>query len=497
MSCLGVLLSSALILISARAESTALQFHCAGIAQLAAGTDLVTLRQVFASSPAIAFRKLAVSRMSSLLAQSWHLSSNSAPLIEPLLADVVENESLGVLGPANSNGAGFVLAVRAGSQRARAWPASLGKVLGEPGEEFMCENVTGRRWSKSPLASFWIVPAGDWVLFGRGNDFGPLRSQYLLGIARNNRASTSLGTNWLESDLDLNLLADLLPDWAKLLKPAQLHISVAPSADNLDINGRVTYSAAPMWEPVPWREPRETVRSPLISFTVGRDVSAFLRFSPRFSNFDNSPLTNQFYAWAIGLMPLQSYMAWPVPDATNDLKRLSPEMQSAFNPILKKFNGTQLQWLSEQKKLVWSKLQVVAPTIEPARDDGRDFLLLSLFPLGPPMPQAPAKLWDQLDSRANLVYYDWELTGRRLQQMRMLPGLLWFRPETGAGDEPIDGLLVKDTLLGSLGNDIGATVTVVTHSGPDELSITRKGPLGFTGMELVLLSDWLANAGSR
>jgi hypothetical protein len=295
----------------------------------------------------------------------------------------------------------------------------------------------------------------------------------------------------------LNLLADSLPEWAKHLKPAQLRIAVAPNGDNLEINGRAVYPAALPWKPEPWQEPRELVRSPLISFAAGQDVAAFLRFSPRFSSFDDNPLTNQFYAWAIGMMPLQSYMTWPVPDATNELKKLSTEMQSAFNPILKKVNGTEILWQPDHAKLVWSDLRVVAPSIEPARDDGRDFLLLSLFPLGPPMPPAPAKLWDQLDSRANLVYYDWELTGRRLQQMRMLPGLLWFHPATGAGDEPYDGLLIKDTLLGDLGNEIGATVTVVTHSAPNELSITRKGPLGFTGMEVVLLSDWLANAGSR
>jgi hypothetical protein len=184
-------------------------------------------------------------------------------------------------------------------------------------------------------------------------------------------------------------------------------------------------------------------------------------------------------------------MAWPVPHATNAITNLSFEMQSVFNPILQKFNRTQLLWQPAGARLKWSGFRVVSPAIEPARDDHRDFLLLSLFPLVPAGKPAPDQLWSQLAGRANLVYYDWEMTGPRLQQWRLLSGMLWYRPPAQA-DEMLNGVLAKDNLLGSLGNGIGKTVTEITRAGPNELSIVRTGPLGFSGLEIVLLTDWLS-----
>ena len=42
----------------------------------------------------------------------------------------------------------------------------------------------------------------------------------------------------------------------------------------------------------------------------------------------------------------------------------------------------------------------------------------------------------------------------------------------------------------------GETVTEITRSAPNELSLVRHGPMGFTGIELFLLSDWLSTLGS-
>jgi hypothetical protein len=39
-------------------------------------------------------------------------------------------------------------------------------------------------------------------------------------------------------------------------------------------------------------------------------------------------------------------------------------------------------------------------------------------------------------------------------------------------------------------------VTEITHSAPNELSVERKAPMGFTAVELLLLADWLCDANS-
>ena len=249
---LGVLLSTAFAPAAARADSVALRYHCAGAAQLTANANLTTLNQVLAAPPTIAFRRLALERMSLLLSQSWQLGSNSAPLIEPLMAAFLQNESLGALG---SNGVDFVLAARLDAQRLQLCQDNLGKVFGERGEEFTSEQFAGRRWNKGPSGTFWILPAREWLLFGRGNGLGSVQSEYLQEIARHGRPAASLTSNWLEGDLDLTLLADSAPEWARLLKPAQIHVSVSTNADNLDIRGRVIFPAS-----IPWKSTRAARR---------------------------------------------------------------------------------------------------------------------------------------------------------------------------------------------------------------------------------------------
>ncbi len=199
------------------------------------------------------------------------------------------------------------------------------------------------------------------------------------------------------------------------------------------------------------------MQSPLISFTAGWDVAAFLQISPQIVNLADNFLTNQFYGWALGMMPLESYLAWPVPDATKALKKLTADLPPLFNPILKKVNSSQLSWQPRTDTLVLTGLNVVAPALAATRVNQTDYMLLSLLPNIPPSKPAPAALWKELETRENLVYYDWELTGQRLQQMRMLPQMLWFHPGAAASEVSMDGLVAKDEMLGGLSPQIGIT----------------------------------------
>ena len=239
------------------------------------------------------------------------------------------------------------------------------------------------------------------------------------------------------------------------------------------------------------------MQSPLISFTAGKDVAAYLQGVPQILSLADNVLTNQFYAWALGRMPMESYLAWPVPDGTNAMKKLSAELPPLLNPILKKVNRSEISWEPKKASLVWSGLNVVAPVLAPTSESKQDYLMLSILPNPPPSGPGPPALWNELETRQNLVYYDWELTGQRLQQMRMLPQMLWYHPDTAASDESWEGLLVKDKMLGEMSPAIGATVTEVIRTAPNELFLIRKGPIGLTGFEMVELFDWLSKAGSQ
>jgi hypothetical protein len=151
--------------------------------------------------------------------------------------------------------------------------------------------------------------------------------------------------------------------------------------------------------------------------------------------------------------------------------------------------------------------------LEPAHDASGEFLLAKLFPMETKHAVASDQLWSQFEQRDDVVYYDWELTGLRLLQWRLLTELLPVvpapSPEAAArqqraaqtakpsalSNQPLTPLAVTEGWLSELGTPVlGNTVTEVTRTSPTELIVERNSQFLFTGMELVLLSHWLADA---
>jgi hypothetical protein len=209
-----------------------------------------------------------------------------------------------------------------------------------------------------------------------------------------------------------------------------------------------------------------------------------------FAHLAGGILTNQFYEWAGGQMPLQTYMAWPVEDSVNLLAELKTQCPPAFNLALSRFNGAQLAAHPQPSSLALGGLQMIAPEITAAMDEGRSFLLLSCFPALGHNPPPPAALWEQLNAHTNLIYYDWDLSGPRLQQLHMLGAMLLEKP--GSRSPALkDALETTDRWRHDFRAVGSPTVTQALLTGPAEVSIERVSPLGFTGLELYYLSDWL------
>ena len=477
--------------------NVATQCHCAGIPQLKGNTNLVALNKILALPTTVAFRKLFLQRVCRMLAEGLNLGTNAsaASLVEPLLSDVLETESLGSFGGSAASPLSFVLALRLDAKEAQLWQDNLAKALSGAGEKFAVEEFNGWRWNKGASNSLWIVPARGWLLAGRGDEFLPLQVEYLQQVKRQGRPAPPLQDNWLEAEMDWARLAAWLPDWSRLLKPARIKISVTAETNHLRTTARVIYPEAIPWKSDSWQIPTELVRSPLISFTAGQNIAAFLNLNPLFSRIGGSLLTNQFYAWALGEMPLQSYMAWPVADADKALEEWSTEAPPAFNADLEQFNGSELVWQADLRRLYLSKLGMISPDLTAALDHGGKFLLSTLFPLLPNNPPAPDELLKQINGRTNLVYYDWEITGPRLQEWRLLGRILLTRRGVKTHDMAV-ARGIEDKWMGGLRPLVGNTVTEITRVAPNELSVVRNSPVGFTGIEIFLLSDWLSTAGS-
>jgi hypothetical protein len=99
----------------------------------------------------------------------------------------------------------------------------------------------------------------------------------------------------------------------------------------------------------------------------------------------------------------------------------------------------------------------------------------------------PTELLQQISAHTNLVAYDWELTGPRIEQWLYFSQFLRFALHRAQLPPRSAGFVWLVALSSHLGN----SGTVVTRTGPAQLSFVRRSSLGVTSDELDWLADWL------
>jgi hypothetical protein len=357
-----------------------------------------------------------------------------------------------------------------------------------------------------------MVRAKDWLLAGSGNDLRATQTQYLQQVSQKGRPGPALNQSWLEADLDWPRLIHWLPNFPHILQPARIKATFTSDDQSLYMHAKVTYPKPMPWKSQPWRIPTRLVRDPLISFSAGQDIAAYMDPAEPLSQLTDNPLAGQFYVWALGEMVFQSYAAWPVADATNSIERIGAQATAAFNPGLERTGGGELGWFPEDKTLRWTKLNpLMVPILQVAPETNGQYLMASFFPLNLRNKPAPNELFQHVLGYTNLVYYDWELTGQRLAHWRLLSGMLPVLPKkillppssnstNNAPPRPRtkSPLIIVENWLSGVTPMLmaGNTATEITRTGPAELTIVRQAPFAVNSLELVLLSHWFTGTGS-
>ncbi len=485
-------------------------YHFAGCRQLAGNPDFANLKKVFAAPSSKAFVDLALDQLSASIGESLGFRNylEADPLTRPLLDDLVACESVADFGGRASAPPGFLFAIHLDDARAALWQANIGKEFGTPGAKFQAEGAEGLRWSRGTNA-FWLLRAHGWTLAGNSGNLDRPRNQYLQRLNQNGRPDSELKESWLEAEIDWPGLSHWLPDFSQPFKPARTKITLAMRRDNVRMKAQVTYPEEIAWHGQPWRIPTNLVYDPLISFTAGNDIAAFLKPIPQIERLTGNPLTNQFVLWALGEMPFQTYMAWPVENASNTLKTLSTEAPATLNPELQSLNASHIIWNAREQQLVWTGMPMIGPHLRTAPNAKDRYLLAGLFPLTNEKDPAPQALYQQFHGRADLVYYDWELSGARLKQWELLSQLLPLLPP----GKPLNPTFVKSISTGRTRQlpttieenwlrdlapmlGVAETVTEISRTAPNQLTLLRRSPIGLTSLEVVLLSHRLVGTGS-
>jgi hypothetical protein len=398
--------------------------------------------------------------------------------LRPLLDDFLKSEWVFEMRDAPGSPE-YALAIRPGANRAQIWQTHLRSLL-ESWTKISAQNIPGGWELKKDLAPnlFRVVHVGNWVVIGCGQNELPLSE----GWARNGTIPKNDG-NWLSANVDWPRLAQYFPAFARFDFPA-IKMQVTGKDGNMQLNG--TFS---LWQPLPalekWQMPVKLIHHPLTSFTAARGFGPWLRSQSWARILDLSPEPNQLFIWSLGLAPLQTFVAVPVPNSTNALAQLGKNL-NADPRWQSHLLSSSFQLDNTAYRLALQGTPFAAPEVYALREPEGDFLFADVFP-NLPRGKEPHPELAQTLNQSGLVYYHWEVTPDRLKALPQITQLgLMLTKHRQLADFSAAG-----QWLDLIGPMLGSSVTQVTETGPQQLSFTRSAPAGLTAFELITLANWL------
>ena len=467
------------------------QVHFVGGEQISADTNSLAFTNLWRSPEAQVLRgqtlnKLAHAPFKLLPGKMSPQATDKAEQLRPLLDDLQQSEWFLDVRDATNGSPEFALVIHLNSGRARLWQTNLANVL-ESWTGLSTEKIRDGWELKKHLPPDLIrfVHAGDWVVFGWGQDELPLNDGLVRRVLAEKRPAPIAKDYWLSADVD----------WARLARGFSLSVAtnlpetqfeVVGRSNNLRFEGKLVFSQPPALSLKPWRLPTNTIHGPFVSFTAVRGLAPWLEKQGCAPPFEIQPLPDQAFIWALAQIPFQTFVAVPVENATNAIQQIGTRLTvgphtNLQNSFLPSFTVT-----TNDNEIAWRGIPFIAPVLQSVREPAGDFLLAGLFPNSPNSSPIPPELLAQLD-HTNLIFYHWEITAERLPEVRSLSQLALLM----AGHPQLRERSAAAKWLDRIGPALGNTVTEMTQTAPDEWTFKRKAPGGLTAFELVALANWI------
>ncbi len=439
-----------------------------------------------------------------------------------------ENGSTALARRSEAKMAQVFLAIHLPADRARLWQANLATAL---------TGLTGAR--PVPAGDGWVLRqsrapgqiefsrAGEWTFVGWGPDTADSLSPFAARIARDNMPPAATGV-WLETDLDLaGLLGNLAgvgtsrrdvlaremagetempPDTARtaqravpansdfstfnfqLLTLNHLHLTATGEGGNVVTRGTIDFSRPLDLSLPPWEIPTKLIHGPLTSFTAARGLAPWLAVMPAWQKLGLAPPPDQAYLWSQSGGPFQTYFAAPLPSASNQLWQLTSRLVRNANPWLAANAQGNFSWVTNPGRLVWNDAFLISPWLAPISANQRDYVIGGLYAIMPGDLDPPSvAVQHVILNTTNLVYYQTELTGTRVEDslfMTQLFRVVFHKAQLPPAAAATVWLKHTEPLL-------DASTTAMTQTGPAQLDFTRQSTIGLNALELHLLADWL------
>ena len=481
---------------SASPADAAIRIHWLGKKRIAADQDAARLTRLWDLPESVELEAQALDKLSDA---PWRLllgetNPPAAALLRPLLDDLVEEEScLEVRKSTNSPGGNdeIVLAVRLNDERAGLWRTNLAAALQSLTHIAPEASSTAERWAlKKHHAPNLIefVRQGEWVVIGAAQDRNTLLDGMLTRIERDRAPFHGMPTNfWLQADIDLlqtSAFAGRLPATFP-----RISLAMTEDRENVLTRAGIHFSAAVPFVSKTWNIPTNFIYGSLSSFTAMRGGTPEI-VSRIWNEFETNPPPNQFYVWANEGIPMESYFAAPYADSSNAVSELTDFVITKAGVWFATNEMVRFAKAKSFHGLEWKGMPFISPVIESANTSGRSYILGGLFPLVGSNQPLSQQFFGRLGEQTNLIYYDWELSGSRLEQLTYITQLLHLL--LGKSELAPDAASIK--WLQAMSKKLGPCRTEIVRNSDREFSFARSASVPFTAIELHLLLEWLESS---
>jgi hypothetical protein len=440
-----------------------------------------------------------------------NLTDDAVERLWLLLDDVLQEESYVEIRQPAGETAETVFAIRLNEAQTDQWLTNLPAVLEPLTGARAVATQDGHGWSltKSNVPNLiQLTRVGEWTVIGMAQDKNPLLDEITARIRRDGVPFVSSGTNlWLEAGLDFQQVANYFSlsasptggegrdevENSPTLNPQfssinRLNLTVSGDGGNVIMRGWLTFSKPLPAQLEPWQIPINLMHEPLTGFTAIRGIQPLLSDWNAWRDLQIGTPPDQLFFWSLAGSPYQMYFAAPFPDAGQQVSALTDRLLQKANPWLAANGYISFDRASDSNGVTWGDLPDIKPFIKSAGDGSESWLYAGLLPdtntdAAPP----PAGMIQDILRRTNLVYYDWEVTGPRLQpdlQLGQTARQIARRPQMPLDSAGLDWLAMLIPRLGT-------SATIITRTAPDQLTFVRRSTIGLTAPELHLFADWL------
>jgi hypothetical protein len=426
------------------------------------------------------------------------LPKSPVPLLRPLLDDAIQQELYFQSRIVTNGITETVLAVRLEESKAGLWRTNLVAVIASlTGIQKMDILDSGRGWAlKQPdfPNHFELARVGEWTVLGIGLDHNDLLKEVMASINSPAVSAVTNADNWFEAELDLarlntTALSALPVPNAEL---PRLSFGITGDGGNLVTRGKLVFPKPHGIELKLWNIPTNLVQEPLTSFVAIRGIDSLSAVFGSQTNALIGLLGDEVFAWSTEGTPLQVEFARPVGDVSQ-IPMLFKQLQADGNKWLSGRSSSSIQLLPQGAGLFWSDIPSLWSNVPPVRpfltavrlQEGAFLYGASTSGDNTNSLPPPNNLFHDVVSRTNLIYYDWEVAGPRLESDFHLGQAA--RAAFNRKSLPPDGL--GALWLKALVPRITSCTTALYRSGPAELSFVRKSTVGLNAIELSLLVD--------